>query len=374
MRIYKLTGDFKKYDVCGIDFDACRKERDIPNWDMMFHFDGSPQSTNWWPRIMERHNKRPKLGDYIDKLSGETIILEKKAVDKLKPIMGNIEILPLKCDFGDYWAINIMDVLECIDYEKSDFMLLSDELVDGRPHILRFNKYEFIKEKTEGKSIFKIVDTCKTEIFANDTFIENVNKQGITGFAFELVWQSPDVTELPEQNANAPKTKQRGLFKKQKTKKAIVTPLEDNVMQELRKMEQEAFELIGTNESNTPFEIVSSIYAHAERVLNPNNDQHCIEEINNTSILLAAAWGFAVCKEYKWKWSYLEVKGEIERSYYLLSPDHWYCCPPFYFITKILEGKNVGFNGKNDNTVLLLFNMIKNLVGKIPDEKYTVIS
>ena len=156
-----------------------------------------------------------------------------------------------------------------------------------------------------------------------------------------------------------------------KKQRAVVVPFEDEVVVELRKMEQEAHELIGAGTNSSSSEIVNLIYVYVEKLL---LSEKSADEISSISILLAAAWGFAVCREYGWEWRYLEVKGKFARSYYILSPDHWYCCSPFYFLNKILEGKNPGFDGKNDNTILLLFNMIKTLGEKIPNEKYTTIS
>ena len=178
MRIYKVTSDFNKYDVCGINIEACRKAfnlKHLDDWDIYFSLDGSPQTKNWWPRVMERlHGGKRKLGDYIDDLRGGAIILENAAIEKLKPVMSNIEILPLKCSFGDYWAINVIDVLECIDYEKSEFILLSDDLIEGRPRIMHFTKYVFNKERIEEYNVFKIVDEPKSAIFVSDIFVESV--------------------------------------------------------------------------------------------------------------------------------------------------------------------------------------------------------
>jgi len=200
MRIYKVTSDFKKYDVCGINIKRCRKAfnlKHLYDWDVYFSLDGTSQAINWWPRVMERlYGGKRKLGDYIDDLRGGTIILENAAIEKLKPVMGNIEILPLKCDFGDYWAINVMDVRECIDYKKSEFTLLSDDLIEGRPRIMYFSKYWFIKEQIEGFNVFKIIDEPKSAVFVSDIFVESVKKHRVTGFVFELVWDSQGVAEL----------------------------------------------------------------------------------------------------------------------------------------------------------------------------------
>ena len=364
MKIYEVNFS-DEYDVCGIDFEACRLISKVERYDMYFNFDGSSKEKSWWPRIMERLNEAPKLGDYISHLDGDVIILEKKAIDKLKPIMGNIEILPLKCPFGDYWAINVLDVLKCIDYEKSEFDLLSDELEDGRPDIMCFSKYEFIKEKIQGYNIFKIIDKPGSAIFVNDTFVDEVKKHGITGFQFDLVWQDekPDETKVPVIDSK----KDINMGQQQE---AMVTPLEDEVIQELHRLELKAYKLIGAKEKDTPTQIVTFMCNYVDKLLYKRLKR---KEIDNISIALAAAWGLAVCKEYNWEWQYLEVPGKTERSYYILSHDHWYCCPPFYFIANILEGNNKGLDGKNDNTVLLLFNMIKTLGGKVPDEKYYII-
>lgn len=158
--------------------------------------------------------------------------------------------------------------------------------------------------------------------------------------------------------------------KKQKT---IVTPLEDDAVQELHRLELEAFKLIGVSEKNSSVEIVAAMYNYVDKILDAGKSNVSSEEMDNVSISLASAWGLAVCREYNWEWKYLEIPKKTEKSYYILSPDHWYCCPPFYFITNILEGNNIGFDGKNDNTVLLLFNMIETLKEKMPSEKYYII-
>jgi hypothetical protein len=80
-------------------------------------------------------------------------------------------------------------VLECINYQESEYELLSDELEDGRPRIMYFEKYVFIPEKIRGFHAFKIIDAPKSHIFIDDIFVEAVEKNKITGFNFDLVWE-----------------------------------------------------------------------------------------------------------------------------------------------------------------------------------------
>jgi hypothetical protein len=49
-------------------------------------------------------------------------------------------------------------------------------------------------------------------------------------------------------------------------------------------------------------------------------------------------------------------------------------CNPLYFLYKILSGNNAGLDGANDNTVLLLFNMLEGIESQKLAQKYQVIS
>lgn len=371
MRIYEIKADFDNFDICLLNHEACRKKYDLTHLtgtQLYFNFDGSSRSENWWPRIMERDGANLKLGDYISSLSSDALILERKAIDKLNGLMGNIEILPLECDFGDYLVINIMDVLECIDYEKSEFELLSDKIVDGRPRISHFKHYEFIKDKIDGYNVFKIIDIRKSGIFVNDIFVDSVEKQGITGFKFELVWpiESAPMNHGKKQSNLA--TPKRGKLK------VTVKQVEDGLMNELLCAKEKAYALIGVLENDNPAKVVKCIFEYVEKLLSAGTMQSGDYKAEDIAISLAAAWGHSVCEEYNWEWKELEVEGKVRKGYYILSPDHMFCCSPLYLFSKILRGENIGPDGNNDNTVELLFNMIKTLDEMHAVEKYTEIA
>jgi len=80
-----------------------------------------------------------------------------------------------------------------------------------------------------------------------------------------------------------------------------------------------------------------------------------------------------VIKEYGWQWQYLDF-GQGGAGIYIVSPKTYYCCPPLYFLTKILLGNNAGLDGKNDNTVMLLFNMLDGIENQKPSSNYQTIS
>ena len=193
MRIYKVDADFKRYDSCSVDYDACAQEHEFGKNELLFRFDGTSKADGWWPRIMVRNFDSPKkkLGDYINKISSDVIILEKNALEKIRHIMGNVEVLPLACDFGDYWAINVLAVLDCIDYDNSEYVTFDNSFINGRLRVMNFKKYVFREDVVRGHHMFKIIDTPRSAIFVDEVFVNAVKEHKITGFEFELVWEQP---------------------------------------------------------------------------------------------------------------------------------------------------------------------------------------
>ena len=189
MKIYKVNADFKHYGSCRVDYDACALEHSFGEHELLINFDGTPKADGWWPRIMVSNNDGP-IGTYVDKLSADVIIMEQQGIRKLEHLFGPMEVLPLQCNFGDYWAINLLTVLDCVDYEKSKFKCFrSTPVVNGRPHILKFEELVFLPEKIRGHHVFKIIDKPKSMILVDDVFVQAVKDNHITGFKFDFVWE-----------------------------------------------------------------------------------------------------------------------------------------------------------------------------------------
>ncbi len=119
-------------------------------------------------------------------LSSHIPVFDEEAIDILSDLLdGHAEILPLDCQDGEFYAINITKVLDCIDYDKSEYKMFRD----GK-RIMRFKKYEFKEEMVKGKHIFKIVDEPLRRPFVSDEFRQRIIDNQLTGFVFELVWDS----------------------------------------------------------------------------------------------------------------------------------------------------------------------------------------
>ena len=54
MKIYKINADFDHYDSCRIDYEACAREHEFGENELLIDFDGTSKAEGWWPRIMVR--------------------------------------------------------------------------------------------------------------------------------------------------------------------------------------------------------------------------------------------------------------------------------------------------------------------------------
>lgn len=151
---------------------------------------------------------------------------------------------------------------------------------------------------------------------------------------------------------------------------AFISAVEKGVMDAIDEETAKALEILGVTGSESPKVIVQKMCDYVDKFL---KGKHKAEEKNDTAVSLGAAWGSAVVREYGWKWMTLG-ENEEDNSYYVVSPKDYYCCPPIYFLNKIIQGKNKGLDGKNDNTVMLLFNMLDGMDKEKPAEKYNVLT
>jgi len=79
----------------------------------------------------------------------------------------------------------VTNVIDCIDYSKSNYKTFSD----GK-RIMRFMKYAFREKEIEGVSLFKIKDEPLKRPFVSDEFRKRVLENNLLGFKFDLAWDS----------------------------------------------------------------------------------------------------------------------------------------------------------------------------------------
>lgn len=176
MKIYKLNFDVDNYDNLYIPGDVSA--------DFYQMFDGNSIKGVWRKlKVKKISNKKERiLGD----APGFTIpVFSTKALNALLPLIKNdVEILPIDCDGLELYGINVLSVIDAIDYKLSDY----ETFRDGK-RILAFHKYVFRSKQIKDRNIFKIPDERRREAFVSQLFYDTVVNNGLKGFKMELVWQ-----------------------------------------------------------------------------------------------------------------------------------------------------------------------------------------
>ena len=100
-----------------------------------------------------------------------------------------IEVLPLAFKEKPYWGINVVSVLDVLDYSKSIYRIFPNT-----NKIAIVEKYAIRNcADLKNHNIFKIVDEPRGRSFVSEKFKNAVEQNNLTGFLFELVWDS-DIT------------------------------------------------------------------------------------------------------------------------------------------------------------------------------------
>ncbi|WP_240421754.1 imm11 family protein [Paenibacillus periandrae] len=175
MQVWKLDCDSNNYEGFNIvDGD----------WNELIEkFGGNSLLNNWQAIKIKPYELAPRSD--APTFIAAAPLFSAKAVDVLRPIISNfVEILPTEFIREDYFIINVLNVLNCVDYDSSSIV----KYRSGR--IMRFEKYEFFPEIVDQQHIFKITDISRQAVFVSSEFKEEVIKSGLTGFRFEEVWSS----------------------------------------------------------------------------------------------------------------------------------------------------------------------------------------
>ena len=153
-------------------------------------FDCSPLKLNWRPIEMEIVSPYKGTEDSdCPHWFGGVIVCSAKAVSLLANSLGPVEILPLTCRpnrFGfsyDYSIVNILDLVDCIDRERSKL-----ELYPSTGRVMSIEKYVFDASRLHGHTLFKVPEQRTVAVFATDAFVKRYRSTGLEGLAFEHVF------------------------------------------------------------------------------------------------------------------------------------------------------------------------------------------
>ncbi len=115
------------------------------------------------------------------------LVLNRKAKDTIGAFLEQYgELLPLACDDGEFWTLNVTCMIDALDEAKSSVMRSNDP---GR--LLMIHKYVFRPETLENAVIFRIPQYARGSIFVTTPFVELIKSSGLTGLTFKQIW-APD--------------------------------------------------------------------------------------------------------------------------------------------------------------------------------------
>lgn len=141
-------------------------------------------SSVWNPPLMIRKLPKRKT-DFFEIDNSGIIAISEKAKDIYEEDLENVEFLQIETDSGFFYAINILEPLDCLDLEKSVFTATDT----GR--ITSYKYLDFYPSKLKNMYMFRIPEFIYTT-FVTYKFQAKYSKYGLCGLEFDvrvnLVW------------------------------------------------------------------------------------------------------------------------------------------------------------------------------------------
>jgi hypothetical protein len=145
-----------------------------------------PLSENWKPFDVVLENKE-KPSDFLQRVGGALIVSgrAKKVISQLPNV--NVEFLPLTSLEGEYYLMNVLTVLNCINPNDSKVKRFSS----GR--FMDYEEIELYKEMVQDQDVFKIIahegDRLLSQIYVSDKLKELIETQ-LDGYQLIEIWDS----------------------------------------------------------------------------------------------------------------------------------------------------------------------------------------
>lgn len=175
MRIWLLKLDVDKYN----SFNGYKIEEELN-----IRFFGNSVSSNWKEPVIEAYYKKRKIADISDFSYGAPLFNEKAVIILEEFLKANAELLPAYYEGNKYYVVNVINVIDALDYEKSEF----ERFETGA--VMYCNKYSFKSEVVINQHLFKIPICNKIDIFVSDQFKRRVEESKLKGLIFVEVWNS----------------------------------------------------------------------------------------------------------------------------------------------------------------------------------------
>ena len=176
MKIWRIEPDVDNYDnITFVD------ERDWEKFQFEYKFNGDTLKGTWSPLKVEIIEEIKKSD--FPSLASSALVISERALLQLKHLLEDTtEVLPLRCEMGMYFILNVVEISDCLDRENSSFVTFRNS-----------NKIKEIYEcvldskRISHKHIFKISDQLKSYPFVSEQFKQIVEEAGLDGILFKEI-------------------------------------------------------------------------------------------------------------------------------------------------------------------------------------------
>ncbi|MDP9700962.1 hypothetical protein J2T16_003875 [Paenibacillus intestini] len=183
LKVYKLSGHQKSMDI------NLENSEHLLNSD----FNGSPLKELWEPVKVVTLKKRV-YHDFPDFTLGKLIVTGEVRDALVSLLQSHVEFLELLHDSLDLYAVNVVTILDCVDWKRSDVMY------SFKGRFSRFNKIFFDVSKIRpGTAIFKVKETASHQIYVTEEFKAVVEQHKFKGLDFTLVFDSEFTQEKEDE-------------------------------------------------------------------------------------------------------------------------------------------------------------------------------
>ncbi len=177
---FETETDFTKF------YFPIQEEKEFFHGLVKNYFEESKPVLKMWHTLCILRGEPMKHPDFFEIDGTDVIAISQRAVDSFKVFLSKtIELLPLETDSGRYYALNVLNFVDCLNREESKYVATQSGM------ILSYTLLEFNEAKLGDNTIFKIPE-LPYHTFITDNIQDECEKNYLRGLVFDtkrnLVW------------------------------------------------------------------------------------------------------------------------------------------------------------------------------------------
>ncbi|MEO6435185.1 MAG: hypothetical protein ABIP55_05430 [Tepidisphaeraceae bacterium] len=323
---------------------------DSSRLDLVEYFDGKPYPRKWKPVRLRLDKPRLRRPDFLN-FDWKVLLCGPRAMEVVGDLLrasGQLFPVTMAGEGSAYQLHNITRMLKTVlDPKNSEFRALPGY----KP--LRVPAFRGDRIGPE-VSLFKIPQNFGGQIYCvertgkpeDGEFKALVDHHGLTGLEFKLVWTDGKTAKRP------------AALNPAKTKPAPVQPtggsdrpLKAGEKKDIHLSIARGYEHLKLTPGTSPLKVQRAIRDLIDPIV-LGRKKGSAKTVADLAVNLGCLWGQTICDIAGWEWCFAKVSGSA--FYAIVTPNRSHVVAPMHFAQAQLKKRS-----PQDNTSLLLFNMIK---------------